>query len=262
LNYVNTYLDTDNGILPFGWPESFQFDTTFSQTLGGSRNIIGSGSLYSNSYYSLFFRRKGGLGGTSAYIESTDPSYWTWVNLDVANVSDLVVSDYNAYYAADGAVFALPPAFLQDPYSTLAGYRTELPGPATVQCLGFRRDVTGAQGGTLSLGTTNGIWQVIVDETEGVISSDPSQPYPLDITAGDSIERIAISGYNDYAEAYLSRYYLYIRYYDGSYIDKIPFFAVVPGRATGMTWDDKGVLYVSGTEGLAAVYVGYFGSAY
>ena len=78
-------------------------------------------------------------------------------------------------------------------------------------------------------------------------------------TAGDSIERIAISSYNSYAEAYLSRYYLYIRNWNGSsyYVDKMPFFAVVPGRATGLAWDLNGTLYISGTEGLAAIYVGY-----
>ena len=90
------------------------------------------------------------------------------------------------------------------------------------------------------------------------VSSDPTQTPPLAVTAGDTIERIAIYTNGSVAEAYLSRYYLYIRTAYG--VDKIPFFAVIPGRATGMTWSSDGTLYVSGTEGLSAVAVSAYWS--
>ncbi len=83
------------------------------------------------------------------------------------------------------------------------------------------------------------------------MSSGPTQ---VAGTEGDSIERIAINSYNSSQEAYLSRYYLYL-WNSGLY--KIPFFAVAPGRVTGMAWDSNGTLYLAGTEGLSAVYVGF-----
>jgi hypothetical protein len=115
---------------------------------------------------------------------------------------------------------------------------------------------------TLYLGTSDGVWQAEVSEATTdpcVIAAAPAQ---IIETAGDSIEQIAISTYNSYAEAYLSRYFLYIRNFDGTstYVERMPFFAAVPGRATGMSWDSMGTLYISGTEGLAAVYVGYYGA--
>ena len=126
----------------------------------------------------------------------------------------MLVSNYNAYYAANGIAFALPPAFLQAATPSIAAHRIDLPSPAPVQSLGFRPFAAGA-GGTLSLGTTDGVWQVGVDESAGVVVS--SGPTQILETAGDSIERIAISSYNSRAEAYLSRYYLYIRNWDGSF---------------------------------------------
>jgi hypothetical protein len=171
----------------------------------------------------------------------------------------MTVSLYNAYYAAGGTAFALPPAFLTDASPDLAGRRINLSSPAPVQSLGFRPAGAFA-GGTISLGTTNGLYQMdLTESTASPYVSESSSPSQVLETAGDSIERIAISSYNTYNEAYLSRYYLYIRYYYGLY--KVPFFAVVPGRATGLVWDSNGTLYISGTEGLAAIYVGNYGGA-
>jgi hypothetical protein len=75
-------------------------------------------------------------------------------------------------------------------------------------------------------------------------------------TAGESIEKIAVSTSMTVSDnqAYLSRYWLFIKTYGSVY--KIPFYAIFPGKPTGIAWDPSGVLYVSGTEGLAAVYVG------
>jgi hypothetical protein len=256
----NTFLDTNKGILPFNRWEGWYFEPGFSTAL--STGIRQSGSFGVTTVYTdnaVFFRRDGGLGGTYVAYDIVlgypTPDTWKWVNLDIAGVTDMLVSNYNAYYAANGIAFALPPAFLLAATPSIAALRIDLPSPAPVQSLGFRPALAGA-GGTLSLGTTDGVWQVGVDETTGVVSSAPTQILE---TAGDSIERIAISSYNSRAEAYLSRYYLYIRNWNGSsyYVDKMPFFAVVPGRATGLAWDLNGTLYISGTEGLSAIYVGY-----
>ena len=125
----------------------------------------------------------------------------------------------------------------------LEAHRIDLPSPAPVLSLGFRPDPLGLPGGTLTLGTSDGVYQAALDE----LVSAQLAPGPTHIaeTAGDIIERIAISSYNSRAEAYLSRYYLYIRNWNGSnyYVDKTPFFAVVPGRATGLAWDSNGTLY-------------------
>jgi hypothetical protein len=233
------------------------FHPTFSQASGGSRNIRQSGSLSLSvsGYldYAYFFRRGDGLGG--AYVAFNiglytypDPSLWTWLNRDFANATDMAMSSYNAYYAAGGSAFALRPAYLQNPAS--AANRIDLPAPASVLSLGFRPS---GNGGTLSMGTANGVWQVAVDETSGVTIT--SGPDPVTGTEGDSIERIAISSSKANQEAYLSRYYLYIQYYGYGFY-KIPFFAVAPGRITGMAWSSDGTLYLAGTEGLAALFVG------
>jgi hypothetical protein len=255
--YVATYLNTDNGLYQFTNSDGFQIDPSFSARLGGSRDIRGSGSFPvpgTDIDYAVFFRRNGGLGGTyvpSAY--SSDPSQWSWVNIDMAGVTDMTVSYYNAYYAADGEVFALSPAYLQEP--ALAENRTYLPAPAPVLSVGFKPSGV-APGGTLYLGTTDGVWQMQVDEsTTAPIASVPSAPTQIPGTAGDRIERIAINTSTGYHEAYLSRYYLYI-VKSGFLYDRIPFFAMVPGRATGMAWDSNWNLYIAGSEGLAALYTG------
>jgi hypothetical protein len=254
----DTFLDTNNGILPFNRGEGWYFEPGFSTAL--STGIRQSGSFAVASDYAIFFRRDGGLGGTYVAYDIVlgypTPDAWSWVNLDVAGLTDMRLSDYNAYYAANGIAFALPPAFLKDATPTLAEHRIDLSAPAAVRSLGFRPSGV-SPGGTLSLGTTDGVYQLVLNESSGVsVTSGPTQ---IVETAGDTIERIAISGYNSYAEAYLSRYYLYIRNWNGSsyYVNKMPFFAVYPGRATGAAWDSYGTLYISGTEGLAAIYVGY-----
>ncbi len=248
------YLDGNAGILPFQGGEGWYFETIFSQTLGGSRDLLQSGSFAvpSTTDYAVFFRRSGGLGGSYVpYLSSSDPSAWQWRNVDVSGVSDMAISQYNAYYAAGGKVFALRPGFLQDATPTLAEYRIDIPVPVSVRSLGFRRYVSGSAGGTLYLGTTDGIWQVDVDESASAPYATPLSP--VQVTSGDSIERVAISSYHTTREAYLSRYYLYI--VNGGAVDTIPFFAVVPGRATDLVWAYDS-LYLSGSEGLSAVYIG------
>ncbi len=166
--YGNSYIDGNDGILPFWGGEGWSFDRTFTQALGGPRDIQGSGSFAVSGTatdYTVFFRRDGGLGGT--YVpsaDSGDPTLWKWANIDVAGASDLAVSGYNAYFAADGAVFALPPTFLQDTTPTLAEHRVDLPAPAPTKSLGFR-PLIAAAGGTLTLGTTDGVWQAGVTES-------------------------------------------------------------------------------------------------
>jgi hypothetical protein len=262
--FSSTYLNSSNGISPFYGGDGWSFNIDFSAALGGSKDIQESSSfqisILGPEYfaYPVFFRRKNGLGGTYVLSSATgNPTGWYWVNLDVAGLTDMAVSNYNAYFAAAGGLFALPPAFLQDP--NLSVHRIDLPAPFPVQSLGFRPSGVAA-GGTLSLGTSNGVWQAVVNESSGVtVTSGPTQ---VAETAGDAIERIAIHRNSFYgnAEAYLSRYYLYIRTTYG--VDKIPFYAVVPGRATGMAWASDGTLYISGTEGLAAIAVSaYWGGS-
>ena len=255
--YQNNVLDTNKGLVPFFGGDGWTFQKEFSQGQGGSVDAAQSGSFAipaTDIDYAVFFRRQNGLGGT--YVPNKDyslPSAWKWFNVGVDTVRDMVVSSRNAYFAAGGAAFALPPAFLAD--GNLEGRRVNLPSPAPVLSLGFRPDPQGLPGGNLSLGTANGVYQLTVDETTGAQAT--AGPTQVMETAGDIIERIAIlnSPTDSISEAYLSRQYLYIRDYNGS-LYKIPFFAVFPGRATGLAWDYNGVLYVSGTEGLAAIYVG------
>jgi hypothetical protein len=167
-------------------------------------------------------------------------------------MQDLVVSGYNAYYAAEGAAFALPPAFLVD--GNLAGRRIDLSSPAPVLSLGFRPS-GGSPGGTLFLGTSNGVYQTFMTEsTTSPYASQPPSILQVAETAGDSIELVAINNSSGYHEAYLSRYYLYL--VKSGFVYRIPFFAVFPGRATGAGWDGGWTLYISGTEGLAAIYAG------
>ena len=260
--FAGTYLNTESGIFSFINSDGYQIDTTFSAALSGTRDIRGSGSFSLSvagyTDYAIFFRRGGGLGG--AYVAFDPglyaypaPTAWNWLNRDVAGVTDMVVSENNAYYAAGGSLFALRPNYLKDP--ALPANRVGLPVPAPVQSLGFR-PTGGAPGGTLWLGTTNGVWQMAVDETSGApAASSATQDYPLDQAIVDSIELIAINNNSGYHEAYLSRYYLYI-VKSGYLYCKIPFFAVVPGRATSMAWDSSYNLYIAGTEGLAAINIG------
>jgi hypothetical protein len=261
--FVGTYLNTGSGIFPFINSDGYQIDTTFSAGWSGSEDIRGSGSLslLAGGYidYAVFFRREGGLGGAYVAFDSylytyPAPSAWNWLNRDVAGVTDMVVSENNAYYAAGGSLFALRPDYLRDP--ALPANRVDLPVPAPVQSLGFRPYISGAEGGTLYLGTTNGVWQMDVNETStSPYIAQASSPVQV-AAAGDSVERVAIYGSTTYHEAYLSRYYLYI--VKSGYEYRIPFFAVLPGRATAMAWDNSYnyTLYIAGTEGLASIYAG------
>jgi hypothetical protein len=247
----NTWLNTNNGIFPFttdGW----SFQTDFNSTLLGPRDILQSGTALVGGYYALFFRRTSGLGGS--YIVGTNrnsPTLWTWVNVDVPGLTDMAMGGSNAFFAASGAGFALPAAFLQDAAPTLAAYRKSFSAPAPIQALGVR---SGAPS-TVYMGTTDGVWYASMDETTyefGVAT-------PLDRiveTAGEPIEKIAVSTWATGSDnqAYLSRYWLFIKTWGSLY--KIPFFAVFPGKATGIAWDSSHNLYISGTEGLSAVLVG------
>jgi hypothetical protein len=259
--FPGTYMNTDRGIYPFINSDGYQIEPTFSAGFSGSRDIRGSGSFgfSMGGYidYAIFFRREGGLGGAYVafdplYYLYPNPTSWNWLNRDVAGVTDMVVSKYNAYYAAGGRVLALSPAYLRDP--ALAANRTDLSVPAHVQSLGFRPYVSGSPGGTLYMGTTDGVWQIDVNESTSTPYVTPASSPIQAAAAGDSIERIAINSNTTYHEAYLSRYYLYI--VKSGYPYKIPFFAVLPGRATGMAWDNSWNLYIAGTEGLSALYVG------
>jgi hypothetical protein len=165
----------------------------------------------------------------------------------------MALGNGGAYFAASGEGFALPPAFVQDLNPTVAKHRKDFSAPAPILSLGVRTFAAGPS--LLYMGTTDGVWYMSVDETtyEFGVATPLAQ---IPETAGEPIEQIAISSLMRTSDnqAYLSRYYLFIRWWSSIY--KIPFYAVFPGKPTGIAWDPTGVLYVSGTEGLAAVYVG------
>jgi hypothetical protein len=243
----DAFLNSDSGIIPFSGGDGWSFDPSFSTGLNGTRAIIETGTFFVVQDQALFFRRADGLGGK--YFPFSPPD-GPWVNLDVAGVRDMAVSENYAYFATDGGNFALPPAFLQDSTPTLAEHRIAFSAPAEVLCLGFK-PAGGFPGGTLSMGTTDGVWEVTVDESSGVAMGTATQ---IPETEGERIEMIAISSYSDYA-AYISRYFLFIRYKGVIY--KFPFFAVIPGKATGMVFENGGwSLFISGFEGLSAIYLG------
>jgi len=245
----NTWLNTNNGIFPFttdGWG----FQTDFNSTLSGPRDILQSGTALVGGYYALFFRRTSGLGGS--YIVGTNrnsPTLWTWVSVDVPGLTDMAMGGSNAFFAASGAGFALPPAFLTDP--VMAKHRKNFSAPAPIQALGVR---SGAPS-MVYMGTTDGVWFASMDETNYEFAVDTPLDRILE-TAGEPIEKIAVSTWTSSSDnqAYLSRYWLFIK--TGGSVYKIPFYAVFPGKPTGIAWDSSHNLYISGTEGLAAVSVG------
>ena len=238
------FINSTNGILSFNRSEGWGFDPTFSIDLEGEKNILESADFFDGTYYDFFFRRANGLGGFSTFASS-------WVNQDVPGVLDLAVSDNNAYFATKSGAFALPPAFLQDLTPTLAEHKMPFSAPADIVSLDFLPSGIFA-GGTLYMGTTDGVWEATSTESAGISVGTALQ---IPGTEGQKIEHIAVSRYNPSVnQAFLSNYWLYIRYYSTVY--EIPFFAVLPGKLTGMAWDSSGVLYISGTEGLSAVYVG------
>ena len=252
----DAFISTPTGVLPFDNSEGFNFQPDFSSTLGGNKDILESADFLAGADYAFFFRRAGGLGGT--YVGQLDQynySTWSWVNLDVPGVLDLAVSNNFAYFATASGAFALPPAFLTDP--TLAEHKMPFSAPADIVSLDFVPTIAFA-GGKLYMGTTNGAYEADVTETTTPprsisLSPDPATQIPE--TAGQKIEWIAISrDWPDANQAFLSNYWLFIR--KGVTVYEIPFFAILPGKPTGMAWDSSNVLYISGTEGLSAINVG------
>jgi hypothetical protein len=223
----------------------WSFQPAFSSALPGSRDILESESFFDGQYNELFFRRANGLGGYSA-------STSTWVNLDVSGVLDMAASNNNAYFATTSGAFALPPAFLQDSTPTLAEHKMPLPlVPADTVSLCFS-----TSDNTLYMGTEDGVYMATVTESVGASPSvNMTSAIPIGNTAGQKINYIAVSPNSTNHQAFLSDYWLYIRKFGTVY--EIPFFAVLPGKPTGMSWDSNYVLYISGTEGLSAVNVGF-----
>ena len=239
-------MNSNNGIVPFYGGDGWNFDTTLSSALGGKKEIEESGVFSVSVEYALFFRRTDGIGGVHTIGGIQQP----WINLDVNGVRDMVVSNNNAYFATEGGAFALPPAFLLDSTPTLAKYQMNFSAPDEILSLGYQPPTVGPI--TLFMGTTNGVWEAQVTNespvTLGILTQIPE-------TVGQTINFIDISSvWPDANQAYLSRYFLYIR--KSGTVYKIPFFAVAPGRVTGMTWSSDTKLYISGTEGLSVLYVG------
>lgn len=246
-NYWSALMNSNKGIVPFYGGDGWGFDLPFSSGLGGNKEIEESDILSVSTDLALFFRRADGIGGV--YITG-GVSQGSWINLDVSGVRDMVVSNNNAYFAAEGGAFALPPAFLLDSTPTLAEHQMNFSAPDEILSLGYQPPTVGPI--TLFMGTTNGVWEAQVTNefpvTLGTLTQIPE-------TAGQTIDFIDISSvWPDANQAYLSRYFLYIRKYGTVY--KIPFFAVFPGRVTGMSWSSDTKLYISGTEGLSVLYVG------
>jgi len=246
-NYWNALMNSNKGIVPFYGGDGWGFDLPFSANLGGNKEIEESDILSISTDLALFFRRADGIGGV--YITG-GVSQGSWINLDVNGVRDMVVSSNNAYFATEGGAFALPPAFLLDSTPTLAEHQMSFSAPDEILSLGYKPPTAGPM--TLFMGTTNGVWEAPVTSESPVTLGTLTQ---IPETAGQTIDFIDISSvWTDANQAYLSRYFLYIRKYGTVY--KIPFFAVIPGKATGMTWSSDTKLYISGTEGLSVIYVG------
>jgi len=240
-------MNSNNGIVPFYGGDGWNFDTTLSSALGGNKEIEESGVFSVSVDYALFFRRADGIGGVHTQGGVQQP----WVNLDVSGVRDMVVSNNNAYFATEGGAFALPPAFLLDSTPTLAEHQMNFSAPAEILSLEYLP--IGVAADRLFMGTTNGVWEAQVTSETPTITFGTLTQIPE--TAGQNIDFIDISSaWPDANQAYLSRYFLYIRKYGTVY--KIPFFAVIPGKATGMSWTSDTKLYISGTEGLSVIDVG------
>ncbi len=248
-----TWLNTKKGIFPFTPGTTWTIQTNFNVNLSGPMDILQSGTIFVGGYYNLFFRRTGGLGGSNIVgTYQNAPTFWSWVNVDVPGLTDMALGGSNAFFAASGKGFGLPPAFLTDP--DLAKHRKDFSAPAPILSLAMRPGAVSSIG-TLYIGTTDGVWYQSVDEanlTYGATLALTQVPE----TAGEPIEQMAFSTsmVSSDNQAYLSRYWLFIKSYSNVY--KIPFFFIFPGKPTGMAWDSSGNLYLSGSEGLAAVYVG------
>jgi hypothetical protein len=247
------FINSNIGVLPFNYSAGWNFQTDFSSTLSGPKDILESGSFMVGADYALLFRRADGLGGTYVnQLAKPTPTSWTWVNVDVAGVLDMALGTENAYFATEGGAFGLPPAFLSTP--DLA-QRIPFSAPGKIQSLGWIPG--GAAAPKIIMGTTSGVYESDVDEATGSFTN----LVPITDSSGNSIQDsiIMVELYPsspDSYQAYLSRYWLYIRKTGYGTIYRLPFFAVIPGRATGMAWDSSWRLYISGTEGLSVINVG------
>lgn len=246
--FLDAFMDSNMGIVPFDYyGEGWDFDLSFSSMLEGKKEIEESDLFPSGSDQAIFFRRENGIGG--AFVSSDEissPDLWKWVNLDVSGARDMVLGENLAYFATDHSAFILPTSFLTDPTPSISEHRTNFSAPAEILSLGCIPRVGAPD--VLFMGTTNGVWQADVDEAKATIGNLTQIPE----TAGETIEMIEVSSSGSY-QAFLSRYFLYIR--NGSYVDKYPFFAILPGKVTGMTWFGDSRLYISGTEGLSVLYI-------
>jgi hypothetical protein len=250
-NYVFSYpalINSNIGILPFDYfVESWGFDPSLTAELGGSKNILESGGLSISESAYLFFRRADGIGGQ--YLG-------TWVDVDVPGVLDMVLSTNNAYFATEGGAFALPPDFLITP--DLATQKVSFSAPGKILSLGFIPG--GAAAPKIIMGTTNGAYASEITESPSISFGAASPITDFDGNSiTDSITMVEVSPFSGGRhQAFMSRYWLYIYYDNFSYaaIYKLPFFAVIPGKATGLAWDNAGRLYVSGTEGMSIIDVG------
>jgi hypothetical protein len=250
------FINTDKGILPFNYSGVvWDFDTSFSTALGGEKNLQESGVFNTGAVapiYNFFFRRKNGLGGVNVpNAELGLPETWEWVNLELDGVLDMSCSDWYAYYAASGGAFALPPDILTDPTPSIAEHRLNFSAPAQILSVAIKDGSS-----DIYLGTTNGAWEGLVTEQDPAVDPNISLGALSQVaeTAGYGITQITVSSYFDYT-AYLSRYYLFIR--EGGLVTRFPFFAVIPGKASGLDWDNNGwTLYIAGSEGLCSLFIG------
>ncbi len=251
------FINTDKGILPFNYSGVvWDFDSDFSTALGGEKNLQESGVFDTGAaspIYNFFFRRKNGLGGvTVPNAELGSPETWEWVNLELDGVLDMACSDWYAYYATSGGAFALPPNILADTTPSIAEHRLSFSAPAKILSVAINTETD-----YIYLGTANGAWEGLVteDDPAGVPNVSVGVLTQIPETAGYGITQITVSSDSGYA-AYLSRYYLFIR--KGVLVTRFPFFAVIPGKASGLDLGNINdwTLYIAGSEGLSSLYIG------
>jgi hypothetical protein len=245
--FQDAFINSNQGIVPFENVEGWIFDTTFSSGLAGDREIEESGAFDLGNDRAVFFRRQSGIGGKN--FGSAGGNYW--INLDTDDVTDMVHSNLNAYFATEGGAFALPWDFLTDPTPKFSEKRMDFSGPAKILSLGYVPPTVAAA--QIYMGTTNGVWYGDLSESPVTIGTLTQIPE----TAGDAIDMIDLSSDSPSSyQAYLSRYYLYIRKYGSVY--KFPFFAILPGKVSGLSWDPNFnyTLYIAGSDGLSVLYVG------
>ena len=168
----------------------------------------------------------------------------------------MVVSENNAYFRRRRKRLCPASGLPAGPHTCPAPRRPAGAGPGTVSGVPV---LAGACRGTLSLGTTDWVWQAEVDETRRGVTNYPALPRcmkpPGTASSGSPSPPTTATLRHTFPAITCTSARL-------TAVDKIPFFAVIPGRATGMAWDSNGTLYISGTEGLAAVDVwAYYGGS-